>query len=430
MKIWLVTIGEPVPLSETQNARLHRTGQFSLWASSRAKVTWWTSAFDHFKKEFVTEKDSGIRINDNLQIRLFKGCGYKSNISIRRFADQNLLAKKMLREMRASSDKPDIIVCAVPPIELAAACVSYGAENKVPVLLDLRDMWPDIFVDHAPRPLRGLVRLLLSPMFRQAKKAFGGASALIGITEEFVEWGISKAGRPRTSLDASFSFAYNTVPPSAADIARASGFWDGLGVRAGDGVFRICFFGALSRQFDIPTAVRASGLLRERGVKAQFVICGAGDKLEDFKRLGAGNPDILFPGWIDAAAIYALMRRSSAGLAPLPDRYDYLATINNKSVEYLSAGLPIISCPAKGTLFNFLEKNGCGWSFNYGDAERLAAIVAGLIKDPEKVKQGSVNAAAAFEADFTSENVNGRMLDHLQLVSGEYSSGRAHPAGG
>lgn len=425
MNIWLVTIGEPVPLSETQSARLHRTGQFALWASSQASVIWWTSAFDHFKKKFVVDKDSDVRINANLQVRLFKGCGYSSNISIKRFADQNLLAKKILREMRASADKPDIIVCAVPPVELAAAAVKYGAENNVPVLLDLRDMWPDIFVDHAPALLRGIARLVLSPLFRQAETTFSGASALIGITEEFVDWGILKTGRGRTPWDASFSFAYNTIPPTESSIAQANDFWDKQGVKSGNGVFRICFFGTLGRQFDIPTAIKASNILREKGIRAQFVFCGDGDKINDFKRLAEGNPDVLFPGWVDAAAIYALMRRSSAGLAPLPDRYDYLATINNKSVEYLSAGLPIISCPAKGTLFKFLSENECGRSFEYGDAEGLADTVAHLIKAPEKIRQMSVNAAKAFEHNFTAENVNAKMMRHLQLVSKEFNAGRA-----
>lgn len=424
MEIWLITIGEPVPLSGNQNARLIRTGQFAFWASSRAKITWWTSAFDHVNRKFVVEKDSDIRINANLQIRLFKGCGYNSNISLKRFIDQNLLAKKMLWNMREDAHKPDIIVCSVPPVELAAAAVKYGNENSIPVLLDLRDMWPDIFIDHAPASLRGVARLVLAPLFRQAKKAFLGASALIGITEEFVDWGVSKAGRARNSWDASFSFAYNTTPPAAPNAAQASAFWDKHGVRAGDGEFRICFIGTLNHQFDIPTVIKASGILRERGVKAQFVICGDGAKLADFKRLAEGNPDILFPGWVDAAAIYLLMRRSSIGLAPLPDRYDFLATINNKSVEYLSAGLPIISCPAKGTLFRFLAENKCGCSVKYGDATGLADIIADLVKAPAALSQMSANAAKAFENNFTAENVNSKMMRHLQLVTREFNAGR------
>lgn len=430
MEIWLITIGEPVPISGNLSARLIRTGQFAFWASSQAKITWWTSAFDHVNRKFVVEKDSDILINANLQIRLLKGCGYTSNISLKRYIDQNILAGKLLRRMRAEAHKPDIIVCSVPPVELAAAAVKYGNENGIPVLLDLRDMWPDIFIDHAPAPFRGVARLVLTPLFRQAERVFRDASALIGITEEFVDWGVSKTGRVRNTWDASFPFAYSTVPPAESSAAQAGAFWDNNGVRAGDGALRICFIGTLNRQFDIPTVIKASGMLRERGIIARFVVCGDGHKLADFKRLAEGNPDILFPGWVDAAAIHVLMCRSSAGLAPLPDRYDFLSTINNKSVEYLSAGLPIISCPDKGTLSVFLGKNKCGRSFRYGDAAGLADIIAELSAAPEKRRQMSANAAQAFKENFLADNVNSRIMRHLQLVINEFKVGRGVSATG
>ena len=423
MKVWLITLGEPVPMGAEVTARLHRTGMAASYLARQGhNVVWWSSAFDHFKKKFIVDNDTTVCIEKNLNVVLFKGCGYNNNISLRRFFDQNLIAKKLATALRTSIENPDIIICAVPPVELAAACVKYGAENNIPTLLDLRDMWPDIFIDHAPKGVRWAARLLLFPLFRQARKTFSGASAIIGITERFVDWGISKTGRVRTSWDASFPFAYNTVPPAEAALSLADEFWNKKGISVRDDVFRICFFGTLSRQFDIPTAIKASKMMREKGIKAQFVICGDGDKFMEFKRLSQGNPDMIFPGWVDAAAIYSLMRRSSIGFAPLPDRYDYLATINNKSVEYLSAGLPIISCPVEGTLFDFLEKNKCGLSFTYGNASELVNIIAGLMKNPIKLKQMSANALKAFEENFTAENVHHSLMRHLELVVKEFHS--------
>ena len=50
----------------------------------------------------------------------------------------------------------------------------------------------------------------------------------------------------------------------------------------------------------------------------------------------------------------------AGGIDPLPDRYDYLASINNKAVEYLSAGLPVVSSPRHGVLYELLEREECG----------------------------------------------------------------------
>ena len=49
MNIWLVTIGEPIPV-EDNKLRLHRTGILfeSLYSSKKNNVTWWTSNYNHF----------------------------------------------------------------------------------------------------------------------------------------------------------------------------------------------------------------------------------------------------------------------------------------------------------------------------------------------------------------------------------------------
>jgi glycosyltransferase involved in cell wall biosynthesis len=402
-------------------ARLHRTGQFALWVGEHATTSWWTSSFDHFRKKFLVAGDKVVRVGDNLVLRAFKGCGYHSNLSLARLKDQRLLAKKMYAAMKQEGSHPDIILCSLPPVEIASAAVKYGREVGIPVVLDLRDMWPDIFVDHAPSALRPAVRLILKPMFREAEKLFSRADALIGITDEFLGWGLGKAGRERSSWDTVIPFAYNSVPPAEGIVDAAASAWDKLGIGEKH-PFRVCFFGSLSRQFDIPTVIKASDILRARKIAVQFVICGDGDCLRKFRKIAEGNPDIVFPGWVDAAAIYTLMRRSSAGIAPLPDRYDYLSTINNKSVEYLSASLPIISCPSRGALARFLAERKCGVSFDYGRPELLAELIQGLTRSPGRLAQMSHNAKKAFEDNFVAEKVNAAMLAHLERIVAEYKS--------
>ena len=427
--VWLVTIGEPVPLSGEYKDRLHRAGQFAMWASSQAKIVWWTSAFDHMHKRFVVEDDSAVTLSETLQIRLLKGCGYDNNISLRRIRDQRLLAKKLLSEMSASPDQPDIILCSLPPVELANAAVKYGRSRGVPVVLDLRDMWPDIFVDHVPAPFRWLARLALFPLSHQARQVCREATAIIGITESFVEWGLRKAGRARRPLDKAFPFAYSPDPPSPDKLAQADAFWDSQGIRAGDGFLTISFFGSINRQFDFNTVIQAFRKVGHAD-KLRLVICGVGCKLDYYKNAARDLKNIHFAGWVDAPRIHSLMRRSHAGLDPLPDRYDFLATINNKAIEYLSAGLPVISCPRKGELFELLERNGCGVSYNASDFLSLAAILSALVDSPEKIKTMSLATTRCFQEKFTSDKIHGDILRYLKFVTGEYRyTGRSKEKG-
>ena len=66
MKIWIITIGEPI-INNKYNLRLHRSGLISdfLSKSLSCEVIFWTSAFNHFK-DFEYDSDKVIQINSNL----------------------------------------------------------------------------------------------------------------------------------------------------------------------------------------------------------------------------------------------------------------------------------------------------------------------------------------------------------------------------
>jgi glycosyltransferase involved in cell wall biosynthesis len=325
---------------------------------------------------------------------------------------------------REEARAPQIIVAALPTIELCAESVKYGRERGVPVVLDMRDMWPDIFADAVPGPARPLARLLLWPMFRAARAACARATAITGITDEFVDWGLKRGRRQRSDLDRAFAMGYSVTPPSAEDVAAAEKFWDQQGVpAAGDGPIA-CFFGTLGRQFDMQTVLEAARLLQSQGGRVRFVLCGAGDRLDEFRTLASDLRNVYFPGWVDKAAIHVLMRRSMAGLDPLTDRYDFLATINNKAIEYLSAGLPIISSPGRGALNRLLSDERCGLSYEIGDAAGLAGVLSRLDREPELHASLADNARRVFLERFTADQVYGSMMEYLhEVVAG--AKGRA-----
>lgn len=419
MNVWLVTIGEPVPVDESFTDRLHRTGQLAAFLASQGhSVTWWTSTFDHFSKKHHFDSDTVVFPEESLRIMLLHGCGYSSNMSFSRIKDQRQIAAKFALQSRNQTQKPDIILSSLPTIELCDEVVNYGKEQRVPVVLDMRDMWPDILVDSIPGPARWLARLVLSPMFKQAARACRGADAITGITEDFVDWGVAKAGRERIAVDQSFPFAYVTNPLAPERIAQAQEYWDQQGIPKCPEDFVVCFFGTISHQLDVNTLIKAARLLKSRMQPVKFVICGTGDTLEQHRQAAEDCTNMLFPGWMNAAQIKVLMQRSSLGLDPMPDRYDFLATINNKALEYISAGLPVVSSPKAGVLYRLLKENDCGVSHDMGDSEALADILEGLVVDKQRLRQLSENASRLFESTFTLERVCTNLENYLlEIVS-------------
>ena len=56
------------------------------------------------------------------------------------------------------------------------------------MILDVRDLWPDLYLDAAPKWLRAASHVLLKPYFGMTKFAFSNASAIVGISERYLEW--------------------------------------------------------------------------------------------------------------------------------------------------------------------------------------------------------------------------------------------------
>ena len=54
---------------------------------------------------------------------------------------------------------PDLIYVCMPTLELAVESVRYGREQGIPVIVDIRDQWPEIFLERVPSQLEAPARL-------------------------------------------------------------------------------------------------------------------------------------------------------------------------------------------------------------------------------------------------------------------------------
>lgn len=320
----------------------------------------------------------------------------------------------------AIAPRPDVILCSYPTVELSEAAIKYSERTGVPVVLDIRDLWPDTFLNLAPRILRPFSRLALNGMFRASRRICAGAATIVGITDAFVDWGVRRAGRMRRRTDRAFPLAYTSTVPPPAELDSARQHWDEIGVRAD--VPTLCFFGTLGQQFDISTVLKAARIMRNRTVR--FVICGHGDRFEEYRRLAAGIPNVFFPGWVNAAAVRTLMERCIAGLAPYHCETSYTMSLPTKAIEYLAGGLPVLSS-LSGELAALLAREDCGETYPEGDAQALVKMVDQLLVGRERCAQMGKNATRVYRAHFVAEAVYGMMIEYLAEVAADAHHQRA-----
>lgn len=426
MHVWLIQTGEPLP-TDPGSPRLLRTGLLAAALVQRGhRVTWWATTFRHATKTQRSDSDTAVSVTPEYRLLLLHSPGYSSNISLRRFIDHRILGRNFRRWARRESP-PDLIHCGFPTIETAYEAASYAKEHGLPCVIDARDMWPDIYVDAAPRVLKPVVRAVLGADFRMTRAAFSRASAVTAHAPGFVDWALRYAGRDRTSLDRDFPFAYPVEAPAREALAAADRYWSDHGLGRSADEFIICFFGtfAARREVDLETVILAARQLREQLPQVKFVLCGAGPASAHYRSLASGLSNVLLPGWVDFPQIWTLMRRSQVGLLPYLPSKDFLASMPNKSIEYLSAGLPILSSLSGGYLESVLRDGECGIFYAGQKPQSLSCAVSELTSDHATLQRRRAAAASLFEQRYRQDVVYDEMVDHLEEVLGHDRASRS-----
>jgi hypothetical protein len=80
------------------------------------------------------------------------------------------------------ASSPDIILASFPPIESAAAAVAIARTRGCKVVIDIQDLWPEVFLLVFPMFFRSVARNLLKPLFWKVGHIMDGADALMAVS--------------------------------------------------------------------------------------------------------------------------------------------------------------------------------------------------------------------------------------------------------
>lgn len=408
--VWVIKEGEPLPV--VVGARLMRAGLLADALATRGvPVLWWTSRFQHAIKRKLDTSDRRIHVRDNLDLEVLDATVvYSRNASVRRLVYHWLLGRALRARMRTLPD-PAVIYCAFPSIDLAYEAVRYASKKGIPIVVDVRDLWPEIFVRAVPAPVRLAAAAPLSFLERKARKALHHATIVTAITQSAMEWVDRKGVVPRLRQVVVPLGA--PEPPKDEDaLGEALKHWNSLGVTAD--TWNICFFGTLSaKTMDLETAIAAAKRLADRYPSIKLVICGSGDQYARLQQLAGDNPNILLPGWVNHFSIHALMRISKVALYPLRNLVDMRDTISNKLLEYLSGSLPVVVCPT-GAARELVTTHGAGVGYDEGDASSLTEALQSMVENESLRQRMADNAYACYDKNYRAELSNDRMIAVLE----------------
>ena len=288
-----------------------------------------TSNFRHStksKREYSPKKLSKVPY----KITLLDEPGYKKNVSIKRFYSHKILSinlKKYLKKI----DKPDLIYCAVPSLDLAKEAAKYAKNNNIRFIIDVQDLWPEAFKMVFKIPI--INDIVFLPLTLKANYIYKNADDIIAVSETYVKRALSVNKKLVKGLSVFLGTDLNYFDKCQKNNK----------VVYKDNIIRIAYIGTLGTSYDIKLIIDSIKILYSKGIKnIKFVIMGDGPLKESFELYAKQSEiDYEFTGRLDYEKMVGLL--SSCDICVNPIVGSSVASIINKVGDYAASGLPVIN---------------------------------------------------------------------------------------
>lgn len=407
LNIWILQDGEQLPLDP--GAKPMRSWRLGEELSKRGHcVTWWSSNFNHMKKKRVSTGDNLYTINENFTLKLLDCGTYSKNMSLSRILHHKKLGIRFCEESE-KMEKPDIIVACHPIIEFSYEAVKYGKKNNIPVIVDVRDTWPDSFKDYFPGFLSPIINLLTYKMRKKAKFAFSNATSVVSMCQDTLEWALENSDLSNFNESKVFFLSCEKNRISEKIPNKFQTLKDNIQDK-----IIISFIGTFGNTYDLETICRAAKIMKTSQKDLFFILAGSGEKFKSIKAITQDEENIILTGWVDKEEASYLVSISHIGLVPIKN-----VTIPNKFVEIISNYRPVLSS-GRGQIADIIEKNNVGRSYKSGDVGSFIENLNFVVSNNKYVEMKD-NCKKLFHQFFDAEIVYKAYADYVEDISKKYN---------
>ena len=414
LNIWLIQRAEQTIL-DGSDVKLMRTGILSqLLSKNNHNVKIWTSDFNHMRHQLRYKRNHLVKINKNLSIQFIKSIGYSRNLSIRRLIDEKYISRNF-KNLIKNSVPPDLILISIPSIEIGYEAYKFAKKNNIPIITDIRDLWPDVFYEVLPPFFAPLIFPLYSYYNLKLTKILSHSKSIVGLTESYLKWSLSKIVRSRIKEDKVFKMGYRRNINLEVD--QSLNLYSKIQKLRAKKRLIITFIGTLGKTNNLEPILKAAADKKFLEYGFALIIAGSGEKLEHYRKKYSKYENIIFTGWIDHNSITLILKSSDIGILPYIESKNYKLNIPNKPAEYMSEGLILALSNNEGDLYDLIQDNNLGFTYNH-DSQSFLNEIINLSKNTDKIKELKKNSHYVYEKNFNADNLYEKYVRHIEEISG------------
>jgi glycosyltransferase involved in cell wall biosynthesis len=312
-----------------------------------------------------------------------------------------------LGALAAVAPRGDVAMVLSPPLPLPWMIALVGKVRRMPVVVNIQDLFPREAVE-----MGMLTNPLLIRLFETMERQVYALAARVTVHSPGNKDHVVRQGGKRERVEVVGNWVdLDRIRPGARDNAFSRQY--GLGNR-----FVVSYAGTMGWAQDMGTIVKSAALLRDR---KEIVFLFVGDGVEKGKAqamsLELGLENML---WLPTQPWTVYPEILSASDACLINLCPELRTpvVPSKLLSIMAAGRPVIaSLPAESDARRMIADGRCGIAVDAGDGQALADAIAKLASDralgQEMGRMGRIYAERNLSRDFCTGQMESVMKNAI-----------------
>ena len=363
-----------------------------------------TTDFSHkSKKTRTTEKNELLKLPYKFQ--MLPEPGYSKNISLKRFYSHYVFGKNLKKYLN-SIKNPDLLYIAVPSLDVGTVCADYCKKNKIPLITDIQDLWPEAFKLVFNIPL--ISDIVFLPMMKAENKIYRESKKIVAVSETYKKRGLKNCISDKTGMCIYLG----------TDLGEFDKCCNVIKIDKPSGECWVTYVGTLGISYNIEIIISALNKLKPDIVqKVVFKVIGDGPQMKQFMTFAKDkNIRVDFLGRIDYSHMVAYLYNSDIAVNPIVK--GAAQSIINKHADYAAAGLPVVNTQECDEYRNLLSKYSCGINCKVESIEEVSKALERLILNEQLRKQMGKNSRKMAEEKFNRSHTYKFIVKEIERICG------------
>ena len=264
-----------------------------------------------------------------------------------------------------AAGRADIIYVYHPPITVGLSAAFVSMVRRIPLVVDINDLWPDTLAATGMvlnQRLLSLVEITCQWLYRRASHVIVGTP---GFRKRLIERGV-----PAEKIEV----IYNWCDEQVLQL-KESAQSDDFGMT---GRFNVVFAGTMGKAQALNSVIHAANRLQTLAPSVQFIFVGGGIEVENLKALkdSLSVDNLVFLPIMPITEIGKIINNADVLLVHLKDEPLFEITLPSKTQAYMSVGKPILMA-VKGDAAELIQFSGGGCC---ALPENVTSIVETVVK--------------------------------------------------